>query len=201
LSNPAELGTRYTHLHALTASLWFVLLITQPILVLTKRLDLHRTIGGSAWVLGPVVLVGIVLGAHAKLGTWPAELQDLAAFILYLQVSLGILFGVFWSQGLRYRKDMAVHSRFMVATAFTFVDPVFARLLPATDITPLITFGLANALILTLIWLERDARRGRWVFPLALGLFVLIELPMLLGFPASDSWASFATWFGGLPLT
>lgn len=203
LSNPAELGTVYTHLHAFTATIWFILLIVQPILIRKRRRSIHRSIGKTSIVIGPLVLVGMLLGAHGLMGRFPAEQWPLSKFILYLQVSLGLIFGVFWLLAMIYRKDQAVHGRFMVATGLTFIDPVIARVLPSIQglSAQLVTFGIVNIILLVLIWQERDAKKGRWVFPLVLGLFVLIELPMIFGLSQSAFWNSFAEWYRALPLT
>ncbi len=203
LSSPSELGTFYTHLHAITATAWFILLIVQPFLIKSRRRPLHRTIGKTSVVVGPLVLLGMLLGAHGLIGRWPAESWPLARFILYLQISLAFVFGALWLLGMIFRKDQFVHGRFMVATGLTFIDPVLARILPSIPglSTQLVTFGVVNVILLALIWKERDAKRGRWVFPLTLALFVLIEIPMALGITQSGMWDAFSQWFSGLPLT
>ena len=38
-------------------------------------------------------------------------------FILYLGLVASLLFAVIWGLGIRYRRDTALHARFMVATA------------------------------------------------------------------------------------
>lgn len=94
----------------------------------------------------------------------------------------------------------------MVGTAFTLLDPVTVRLLLWADSSPgwnyqWLTFALTDAVILGLIWMERDARRDRWVFPTLLAVFGLAQLPALLGLTGNEAWQAFARWFAELPLT
>ena len=65
LSRPLTADT-YTHLHALTATLWMLMLVAQPLAIRTKRLTLHRRLGRSSYALAPVVLMSMVLLAHSK---------------------------------------------------------------------------------------------------------------------------------------
>lgn len=203
LSGPRALGTPYTHLHALTATLWFVLLIVQPLLIRSGRRPLHRRLGHASCFLAPAVLVGIVLGAHSRLGSFVPELWNVGVYVLYLQIGLGAAFIAIWALGMKHREDRKVHARFMAATGLTFVDPVLARLLPSVPGVngQVITFMVVNLILVGLIWAERDARRGRWAFPTVLGIFFAMEVPLWAGFTESSAWDAFGRWFLSLPLT
>ena len=105
LASPAELGTVYTHLHASTAALWFVILLGQPVLLRLGHRSLHRRLGYASMVVAPAVLAGIVLGAHGLLGRLQvAGRWDVAVYVLYLQLGLGATFGVLWVHGMTYRR-------------------------------------------------------------------------------------------------
>ena len=64
-----------------------------------------------------------------------------------------------------------------------------------------VTFAITDLILVALIWFERDARRGRWVFPTVLALFVLSQLPVFLGLTDSVAWDAFARWYLSLSLT
>lgn len=53
LSSPAALGASYIHFHAVTATLWFVLLFTQPLLIRDRRTALHHRLGHAS-LQGPI---------------------------------------------------------------------------------------------------------------------------------------------------
>lgn len=203
LSSPAALGTPYIHFHAVTATLWFLLLFTQPLLIRSRRTTLHHRLGYSSLLLAPLVVVAFVLAAHSQLDSRSApDIWPIGRYILYLQISLGGLFGLIWLMGMLKRKDRLVHARLMAATGLTFVDPVLARLLPDVGIpNQFVTFAVTDLILVALIWFERDARRGRWVFPTVLILFVLLQLPVFLGLTDSATWDAFSRWYLSLSLT
>jgi len=204
LSSPITLGTPQIHFHATTATLWFLLLAIQPMLVANRRPEIHRALGYSSLALAPLVVLAFVLAAHSQLATraepgiWP-----LGQYILYLQLSLGAMFALIWALGMFYRKDRLVHARFMAATALTFVDPVLARLLPRIEglNNNLVTAMVVDLILIALIWIERDARRGRWVFPVLLVLFILQQVPIVLRLTDAGVWNTFSRWYLGLPLS
>jgi hypothetical protein len=107
------------------------------------------------------------------------------------------------------RHNVAVHSRYMVCTGLTLIDPVVHRLANQVLGDPefnyqLITFGLVCFILAVLIWIERHARSGRHVFPVVLAAFVVGGLPLALDFYKWDAgwqlWKSVAAGFAGLPI-
>ena len=56
----------YTHLHALTAAIWMMMLVAQPLAIRTRRLGLHRTVGRMSYAAAPLVVVSMLLLAHSK---------------------------------------------------------------------------------------------------------------------------------------
>ena len=196
----------YTHLHAITATAWMVVLILQPLAIRTRRLEWHRILGRVSYVLAPLVLVSMVLLAHNRLRLATAEAYAIQTYVLYLQVSLALVFALSYALAIATRRRTVLHARFMVCTGLTLVDPVVIRLMFWADPTPTwnyqwFTFALTDAVLVALIWLERDARVGRRVFPAMLIAFVLAQLPALVLLTDGPVWQSFARWFLSLPLT
>ena len=202
------LGTSsvYTHLHASTAALWMCLLIIQPWLIRTYRFDLHRAIGVVSYVLVPVVLISMLLLANFRIRSASEANYPIQTYLLYLQLSLAIVFAISFALAMVYRRNSELHARFMVCTALTLIDPVFARLLfsiipDAVQYHQWMTSGLTDLLLIFLIFAERRNRSGRWVFPLMLVVFVLAQLPALLWMTNLPIWQTFANWFRTVPLT
>ena len=196
----------YTHFHASLAALWILMLAAQPMLIRAKRLALHRLLGALSYVLAPLIVVSIVLLGHSRIKGLSGEAYAVQTYILYLQVSLTVLFGLSYALAIYKRRVVALHARFMVCTAFTLIDPVVIRLMFwAGSRTPSwnyqwVTFGLTDLLIVALIVMERRSRAGRRVFPVMLAVFVLAQVPALFGLTNTAPWQAFASWFAALPL-
>lgn len=206
VSLPPSQSSPYTHFHALVATLWMLLLIAQPMLMRSGRMRLHRALGKAAWVIGPLFMVAVVLLAHHRITSAEGPAYAIQTYILWLQVSLGGLFALSWALAMYYRRATALHARFMICTGLTLIDPVVIRLVNWIGYDPTVnyqwfTFGLTDLVLLGLIGLERNAREGRWVFPLMLGVFALAQVPALFGLTEQAWWQAFAAWFAGLPLT
>jgi hypothetical protein len=201
LSQPRS-SSAYTHLHAATAAAWMILLVAQSWAIGAKRVALHRAFGKASYALAPVMIISILLLAHDRIAHAPADLYPLQTYILWLQISLAALFALSYGLAIWTRRSVARHSRFMVCTALTLVDPVVIRLMFWADPTPdwnyqWFTFGLTDLVFLVLIWLERNNRAGRMVFPAMLGVFILAQAPALLGFTLGPIWQGFARWYAG----
>ncbi len=202
LSQPRA-SSGYTHFHAATATAWMVLLILQSWAIGSRRVMLHRASGKASYVLAPLVVASILLLARDRITGISGEAYAIQTYILYLQLSLALLFAVSYSLAIATRRSVARHSRFMVCTALTLVDPVVIRILFWIDPTPdwnyqWLTFGLTDLIFLILIWLERSNRAGRGVFPAMLALFVALQLPALLGWTEGPLWQGFARWVAGI---
>jgi hypothetical protein len=187
----------YTHAHALTATLWMLLLILQPLAIRQRRHALHRWLGRSSYVLAPLVILSIALLAQQRIAQASGPGYAIQTYILYLQVSLGLAFALFWSAAIAYRRVAPVHARFMLGTAITLIDPILIRLMFWVDPSPdwnyqWLTFGLTDALLLVLIWHERHLSRARWVFPTILVVLVALQLPALMGWTDAAAWQAFA---------
>jgi hypothetical protein len=198
---------QYTHFHASLAALWILMLAAQPMLIRAKRLALYRLLGAFSYALAPLLVVSVVLLAHSKIKGLSGEAYAIQTYILYLQVSLTLLYGLSYALAVYWRHTVALHARFMVCTAFTMIDPVVIRLMfwvggptPGWNYQ-WVTFGLTDLLIVMLIWMERHARTGRRVFPVMLALFVLQQALALSGLTNAEPWQAFARWFAALPIT
>src|SRR5919202_381947 len=176
----------YTHFHASLAVLWILMLAAQPTLIRMKRLALHRLLGAFSYVLAPLIVVSIVLLGHSRIKGLTGEAYAVQTYILYLQVSLTVLFGLSYALAVYKRHVVALHARFMVCTAFTLIDPVVIRLMfwmgsrTPTWNYQWVTFGLTDLVIVALIFLERRSKSRREVFPIMLAVFVLAQIPALL---------------------
>ena len=190
------------HVHALMMLAWIGMLVAQPMLIRARRLAWHRRVGKASYVVVPLMIISALLLAQLRMRTVPPQMLPVQQFILYLGVSASLLFVVIWGLGIRYRRDTALHARFMVATALTLVDPSLARVMifwvPAVP-PPLyqwISFGVVYAVLVLLIALD-PLPRGRKAFMGVLGLFIAMHASIML-VPGTAAWQRFATWYAGI---
>jgi hypothetical protein len=197
----------YTHAHALLGTLWLLALMVQPLLIRARRLRLHRLIGRLAGTAGLAFFTSGVLLTHYRAGrmTEAAFERDGSGF--YLPLVMSAIFGAALLLGLVWRREMAVHARFMACTSLALVDPVLARLLhfyapplPAAFLYQLPAFAIIiGSLLLLQRGLPPASPGGRSFRVFAVG--VTADLLLYFLTPYSATWLDVLRWFRALPLT
>lgn len=198
-------ASRYVHFHVATMLVWMCLLIAQPLLMRAGRHDLHRTLGKTTYLLVPLVLVASIMLANFRLSQPGAIDQPGMLQVLVLQIVSPLLFAGFYVAALAYRRESAVHARWMLGTSFLLIDPVVARVLAFhlpqwADAGEWLGPLIAAAILTGVIVAEHRARGGRHVFPIVLVL-LLAQLILYYTLGTSAVWRSFAQWFAALPLS
>jgi hypothetical protein len=181
-------------------SLWLSMLIVQPLLIRKKKLAWHRLIGKLSYVIMPLVFIAVILLAHSR---HPPDQKNLD-LRLFLPFKDLIIMGTMYIIAITNRHDVNIHARAMVATGIVFIEPALGRLVghiyPAGIADGLITIGVTYTILLILIIKERKQKRGRWVFPLILGMYVIAHTILFFQIHIGV-WQLFSKWFAGLPIT
>jgi hypothetical protein len=191
------------HLHAISMLTWIGMLVAQPLLIRTRQLVWHRRLGKASYVVAPLVVVSALILAQLRISQATPETLPFQQFILFLGVSASVLFALIWGLGVFYRREPALHARYMAGTALTLIDPSMARVLIfwIPSVPPpfyqFITFGLVYTILLVLIALDRKSKRGRSALWVLLGLFVALHALIML-VPGTSAWQRFAVWYAGL---
>lgn len=118
------------HVHGILYLLWFALLIVQPILATTGRIELHKVLGKFSYALVPMIVIATHLVAQNQyrndLQTVSVEnaiANQLLPFSATLAfVALYLLAMV--NQAIRYR-----HMRYIIATSLVLIAPGLGRAL------------------------------------------------------------------------
>lgn len=116
------------HVHGLSATAWYILVILQPWLIHNKSIKYHKKLGIiGIFLAGAVVFSALQVIPHQvvneflpdvlKYGFTFADLSALFGF------SVCVIFGV-WNA-----KNINVHARWMISTVFWILLPATARLL------------------------------------------------------------------------
>lgn len=177
-------------LHGWIMTGWIVLVLTQALLIRSRRFKWHRTLGWSSLVLFVAMVVTswqmiVLMLSGATL--LPFEAAKFFAYSDILDMPLLIFFfcgAIYW------RKDRHLHSRLMITTVLTSIVPALARMF---NIMIWRSFeGLYHAMhptyilvlgsLALLIYYDRKNNRLRWPLPLAFGWFSFVyatQWPMM----------------------
>ena len=198
-------ATWQQHLHGLSATLWFVLLIVQPWLATHGRLAQHR-------VLGPIglLLAGMVIAS--ALGVIPANIENAQnpepppffppAFfygISFVDLIIAVGFAVSVVMAMVNVKRPRDHAFWMISTALWALSPGLVRLLAfgmiftvgveglsLIDFVFVATFPIVAAIVVLMIRM----RRAHPALLLALGGNLLAFLTAWLG--DNETWRAIA---------
>ena len=200
----------WTHFHAMTGTLWLLMLIMQPWAIQSGRRSLHVWLGRASFVLIPLVLIGFVGLAHSSMQGKSPQGQAVDAYFFYIRVVLVTIFLGTYVMGVVNRRDPDVHSRYMLCTGLTLIDPVIHRIaqraMGGADLNyQLLTFGLPCVLLAFFMVVARDSPRGRRALGAVLAAFIIGGMPLALDFykweAAWKFWKSVSAQFTALPLT
>lgn len=110
----------YTNIHALIASLWITLLITQPLLIRSKNFSLHRIFGKISYFIFFALILSFI----------PQMIKEYGKGLFPLNASFDIaLLLMFYTLAIKYKNDVAIHMRYMIAIALIFVGPTLGRII------------------------------------------------------------------------
>lgn len=192
--------TFYFHFHAIILTLWLFLLILQPILIRKKKFSIHRSFGKLSYFLFPLIFLSVILLAHSRHEIDEKNL-DIRLLVPFKDL---IILGTAYFIAIRYRHNIDLHARGMIMTGIAFIEPSLVRFIRyaivPSPIANYLTLFIIYSLLIGLIIKERNQKRGRWVFPLMLCLYVILHSIILFKIHLGP-WELFSKWFINLPLT
>ncbi len=193
------------HVHGATAAAWIGLLAFQGWSIHRRRNDLHRAAGLASLALFPFFLAGNPLILHSMAFKF-ASGTDLfygpfGSPLAAVDTVATIAIGWFYWEGLRSRRNVQLHPRWLAATILFLLAPVFGRLIailvPGLQIRGPEDFDLfwtavriANILVLVIaLLLARSA--GRHARPLlAAAALVVMQMIAFELAPGLAAWES-----------
>jgi MFS superfamily sulfate permease-like transporter len=126
-------GKQAWHVHAASALLWTGLVIIQSWSIHSGQRALHRYSGYASFALFPLFLVGGMMAIQAEaitLAKDPAAPENLViAQFGFFDPLANIGFALLYFGGLKHRRNVHLHARYMMATLLFLVAPVIWRLL------------------------------------------------------------------------
>ncbi len=178
------------HLHGITATAWFILLVAQPYLITRGRAAEHRRYGMLALVLaGGVIASGLNVIPYNLVNERLPEAARYGLSFIDAILMPGFAFAVVMAVIRSKRADD--HARWMISTVFWAVSPGLFRLLfvplfvlqvpNAADKSPylLAAAGAANIVVLAVLMLRE--RRAHPAYVLAAVGSTVMFVPMQVG--------------------
>jgi hypothetical protein len=184
------------HLHGIAAMLWLIMMIVQPLLYRNGLFTWHRQIGKLSFVLVPVFIFSGINMVHVMLigkDNYPPLLPYQLAFIDFFTL---IMFLAFYVLAIKHRRNVQLHSRYMVVTVLGILIPAITRFLFYFPFITSFSMSLHVSYIVIevviLLLLIDDKRSGKlWnPYKIAIVLFAIQHLTMSF----AKDWEGWRQW-------
>jgi hypothetical protein len=183
------------HIHGALMASWVFLLVLQPVLIYNRKFAAHRFLGKLSYVISPLMVISMLIIARVSYHKWVGEFGSVEVFswqsVTWMQL---LMFVLFYSLAIFYKKDTVRHMRFMIGTAIIMVGPSLSRILNAyldisseidLELIPLyFKTGLAAAL------LSLDLIKNKDWMPYSMMLFSFLFANLDYHASYSEAWQS-----------
>jgi hypothetical protein len=135
--------------HAMVATLWIVVFVTQVSLVAANRRDIHRKLGWWAAGLAAImVIMGWMAAVWALRAGMPPSHRVPSEVFFASPVRDGVVFAPLVLLGVLNRKRPDFHKRYLLISSISLLDPALGRLTQGSQFVPLV---LTDLLLLPLV--------------------------------------------------
>lgn len=192
-SGAKPIANSLVHLHGIVMTLWVIYFTAQVLLVRTKNLKLHMTLGFAGIGLAALVIIvgaATAYDSHIIRHVSNPGIHPYSFFMIPITDLL--LFAIFLSGAIYYRKRPMEHKTLMLMTAINFLAPALGRI-PAVppQYFLLWVFGTPCLIaIACLIWHSIKYRKVNKIFAFAVALFVIAQ-PIRIAVGLSQVWIDF----------
>jgi hypothetical protein len=191
-----ENSTTVIHIHGALLMAWLGLLVIQPMLIYFKKAKLHRSIGKSAFVLGPLIIISMFLVGKGSYWRGVDVISESANLgFMALDIRGLVTFAVFWALAMGYRKTPAANMRYMIATGLLAIGPGVGRgLMASFDFSPFVALTITDILDLVIVGtlLSIDLVKKNDYKPYLVVFLLLLVGSVLWQINESSLWQNFA---------
>jgi len=185
------------YVHGVFFATWIVLLVTQTLLISTRRVIWHRRAGWSAVLLIPlIVITGVAVCVAAATRPDTPELPVMSLDFMGVLVTGIAMFAALAALGVMYRRRAGTHKRLMLLATVNLLQAAVVRIpLEFTHFQgPVRTFLLAYSILIPLVFWDLVTRRRLHPVTLWGGGAIVASLPLRLWFSTTPLWQSIAEW-------
>lgn len=189
--NLKQLSLPY-HIHGISASMWIFLVFLQPLLYSINRLKLHKFLGWFSVALVLTLVSGGFYMMKAMIHNQANYPPDTVYQLAYIDATTLLGFITLYGLAIYFRKDLKLHSRFMVATLFGPLIPAITRIFfiqgLAHNFNQALTYSylLTEAVLALIIWKERKHWQMKLTY-LPVLIYMIVQ-HMLMYFAGQWSW-------------
>jgi len=187
-SRPFDQPDIFVHAHALSQTLWCLLLTLQAGAIRTRHTWIHERVGAASPVLVAVILLTTLALMRHRMEGLP--IMDVHLKVMAFNLSTLIAFALLYGLAMFHRRDARLHAAYMACTVFPFFTAFAPRLIqssrPLMDVSMslfgnFVALGQAGLIpgdVIAFAMSVRDWRTNRRlsVFPVALALLLTIHV-------------------------
>ncbi len=183
------------HLHGVVFTTWILLYLVQNGLIALNRADIHRLTGvATAAFALVVIIVGIAVAIESgRLGHGPPGRHQ-PSFLAFPLANM-VMFALFVTLGVAYRKRSEYHKRLMLLATLGLVITPLARISRMASLPvepPIGGMILSDLFLAALVIFDLKARRRLHPATLWAGGFYLASQPLRVMIGNSEPWQAFA---------
>lgn len=191
--------TNAHHFHGFMLMSWFAMLIAQPLLIKSKKIELHKQIGKISYVQIPLLLWSIFLVSKVSfMRNLTAMPFDEALGGLSLDIPDIFAFGLFYILAMINKHNSAAHMRYMIGTSLLMIGPGMGRAMIIFGGLPFpvaIDYSLYFTEIVAIAFITFDYTKNKSLKPFSVILSVLIVMHLLWHYQMGETWQGVAGWF------
>lgn len=116
------------HLHGLSATSWYIILIIQPWLYHNRPIQVHRKVGMIGLLLAGIVVASALSVVKGNLLTVDGPLFPIRYSLSFIDILTVMGFGTSVILSVLNAKNTQVHARWMISTVFWVLAPATVRL-------------------------------------------------------------------------
>lgn len=191
------------HVHGALMAGWLAMLSAQAWFVRRGRMKLHRLVGRASYIYLPItILSGVVIMHGAMMRPTDGVTAEIARDAVFQHMML-LSLAISWGLAIAYRRQPALHIRFMVSTAFAIGTTIFFRIfffwVPGFDTFDaaaggnFAVLGLMLGALLANDWRLGVRRSPFWVITVLIGVQYFcyrVVAPM-------EVWIDYCNWLAG----
>lgn len=188
----------FLHVHGLIMTAWLGIFLAQTLLIAKDNVKLHRQLGPIGFVFGILVWLSLVgITVRALIVNNPPEGSG-QFDILFIQLYLLVLFGIFFACGMLVRKQAAAHKRLLLLATLIVIQAGIDRIrfLPGLGLAIFVRFIYLDILLIPLFiydWLS--LRRIHFVTWFGTSVIVVFQIAITLSW-GSPAWHHF--WYNAI---